>query len=201
MELARETVSNKQLIEACRRAEPWAIELFYKRYKDLVYSAIHRWIGRYGRDEDRSEDVREVFQEAFVALMENNFESLRKARDPERTSGLIFLITYQMAGRYFERKWKERAKRGDLNPDVPGSDDLIDRISREERRLLVARFLETLGLLERRVLELAYNEGFTYLEIASLLGISVSYAGVVIHRLKKRLRKFIYEKYGSDFDV
>jgi RNA polymerase sigma factor (sigma-70 family) len=196
-----ETVSNRELIQDCARAEPRSIEQFYERYKDLIYCAIHRWIERYGRDEDRSEDVREVFQEAIVSLMENDFRRVRKARDPERISGLVFLIAYQAAGRYFERKWKERRRRGVVDPNEPASDDLFDRISREEKRRIVACFLETLGPLERQVLELAYGDGLKYLEVASVLGISVPYVGVLIHRVKKKLRKYIHERCGSDFHV
>lgn len=201
MEFARETVSNRQLIEACARGDSEAIGLFYERYKNLIYSAIHRWRERYGRGEHGSEDVTEVFHDAIVALMENNFGRLARARDPERISGLVFLVSFQTAGRYFEKKWRESAGEGEIDSDVPGSDDVIDRISREERRLLVAGFLETLQPLERHILELYYAEELKYREIASLLGISESNVGVKINRVKKKMRKFICDQYGTDFDV
>ncbi|MFQ6105265.1 MAG: RNA polymerase sigma factor [Candidatus Glassbacteria bacterium] len=199
MELVTDDISNRQLVEECSHGNRRAIEIFYHRYKDLIFSAIHRWMDRYAPEMRGSEEVREVFQEAIVAVMENNFARVRKARDPEQISGLIFLIAFQRTGRYFERKWRDERRRTDRgDPVYNPEDDIIDGLTHDERMRLADKFVKTLRSIEREVIGLYFKDGCRYREIAEITGLTTTNVGVMISRIKDRFRSFIKEEYGSD---
>ncbi len=199
MTLVTDDISNSQLVEECSHGNRRAIEIFYHRYKDLIYSAVHRWMDRYAPDMRRSEEIKEVFQEAIVALMENNFAKVKQARDPERISGLIFLIAFQRTGRFFESKWREERRRAEReDPVYNPEDEIIDRLTHEERMHLADEFVKTLRPIEREVIICYFKDGCRYREIAEITGLTTTNVGVMISRIKDRFRLFIKEAYGSD---
>lgn len=203
MTLVSDDISNSQLVEACSQGDSRAIEIFYERYKDLIYSAVHRWLNRYAPESRGSEDVKEVFQEAVVAVMENGFAKVRQARDPERISGLIYLIAYQRTGRCFERKWREDRRRGEAeNPVHHPEDEIIDRLTHNERMGLAKDFYATLlRPIEQEVITHYFRGDFQYSDIAEITGLTTNNVGVMISRIKERFRSFIKEKYGSDLSL
>ena len=80
--------SDKELLEACCSGDINAINIFYERYKNLIYNAIHVWINKYAKEIDRIEDVKEIFQETILDIMKNSFARIKQARDPNHISGL-----------------------------------------------------------------------------------------------------------------
>ena len=192
---------DKELLEACCRGDTNAVNIFYERYKNLIYSAIHAWINKYAKETDRTEDVKEIFQETILDIMKNSFARIRQARDPSRISGLIFLIAYQNAGKYFKKKWREQKRISAGTVTIPKEDDFIDRLTREERICLIEEFKITLSLEEQKIMELRYGEEMKYSEIAEYTGLSISNIGVMISRIKGRLRDFVRKKYGINEGV
>ena len=190
---------NKALLEACFQGARAAVTIFYERYKDLIYSAIHKWINKYADAVDREEDVKEIFNEAIISFMRGNFAKLKQARDLNNVSGLVFLIAYQTTGRYFKRKWSyDKKRQKDPVPEVPGEGtDPLDKLVREERMRLVGEFLATLSPLEQEVVELRYGERLKYREIADRLELSTVHVGVSINRVKEKLATFIRERYDK----
>lgn len=189
--------SAKELLEACFRGDRDAITTFYEKYKDLIYSAIHKWINKYAAATDREEDVKEVFNQAIIDIMRNNFAKLKKARDLNNVSGLVFLIAYQTTGRYFKKKWVDRKRRAEdsISDLVDVGASPIDQLITEENIRLVDEFLDTLSSLEQEVIELRYSEGLKYQEIASRLELSTVHVGVIISRVKEKLAMFARERY------
>lgn len=194
--------SNKELLEACFQGIREAIIGFYMRYKDLIYSAIHKWINKYASKEAGiSEDIKEVFNEAIIYIMERKFARLRQARDLNHPSPLIFLLAYQKTGKYFRKKWKERARTGHTGGSCPATGSFLDELTRNERVELVGEFLEILDPEERHIIELKYECGLKQWEIAAELGLTESNVGVRISRIKDKLRAFIEEEYGGKDDI
>lgn len=197
--------SNKSLIEACSQGDKDAISIFYERYKDLIYSAIHKWISKYSHGDGRHEqedDVKEVFNEAIIYIMDNNFRNVRKARDPERISGLIFLLAYQVTGKYFKKKWIDNKRKGENEPTFPdGGDGITEKLSKEEGIRLVGEFLKTLSDEEQDIMELFFGEGLKYKEIAYRKELSTTHVGVIISRIKNRCRVFIQKRYGAKHEI
>ena len=192
-------ISGKEVLEACFQGDKRAITTFYEKYKDLIYSAIHKWINKYAAATDREEDVKEVFNEAIISIMHDNFAKLKNAWDLNNVSGLVFLIAYQTTGRYFEKKWKDRKRRSeDTISDLPGEgNNPIDKLIAQEKIRLVDEFLTALGPLEQKVIELRYGDGFKYRKIATRLELSTVHVGVIINRVKEKLAAFVRERYDK----
>ena len=190
-------IPDKELLEACYQGDSDAINIFFERYKDLIYSAIHKWINRYAKDTEREENVKKVFQDAVLDIMEDGFAKLKEARDPSRITGLIFIITYHRAGKYFKKRWLDRKRRAEEEPEGPDGTEPLDALSREERIKVVGEFIEGLSPIERKIMELRFSEELKYGEIAVETGLSSANVGVMINRIKEKLRIFIKEKYPS----
>ncbi len=143
---------------------------------------------------DRDEHIEELFQEAFLTLMENDFALLRRARDPERISELLFVIVFRMTGRYFRDRRQENGRKSDRTGSGIGvTDDPLERLSLKEEVELVGGFLAGLSPSDRRILELYYDRGLRYREIAELTGLTTTNVGVKISRLRERLRKYLID--------
>ena len=78
---------------------------------------------------------------------------------------------------------------------------MIERLTREEKICLIEEFKITLSLEEQRILELRYGEELKYREIADKIGLSNSNIGVMISRIKERLKTFVRKKYGVNVDI
>ena len=159
-----------------------------------MYSAIHRWISQYSWDVERDE-AGEVFQDVMIMLMDKNFKALSKAHDPDSLSGLIFIIAFHGTGRYFTKKWKEMKRTAPVSGDEPAVDDLLDRIDEKLKMVLIEEFFSGLKPVEKEIFELRFGEDMAYGGISGETGLSISHVGVIISRLKARLKKFIEKKY------
>ena len=197
MNTTSKNTSDKELLEACFRGDRDAITTFYEKYKDLIYSAIHKWINKYAAATDREEDVKEVFNQAIIDIMRQNFAKLKKARDLNNVSGLVFVIAYQTTGRYFEKKWRDRGRRAETDIlGLPGGGaSPLDELLEQERIRLLDESLATLSALEQEVMELRYGDGFKYQRIATRLELSTVHVGVIINRAKEKLAAFIRERH------
>lgn len=188
-------ISNKELLEACYGADTAAITLFYERFRDLVYSAIHGWMNKYAHGEDREEGVDEVFQQTFLELMDNGFAKLKQAHDQNKPAALIFLIAYQCAGRHFKKKWKTEKRRIELgDPEPAGGEGIIGGLDREAINKLIGEFLDTLNPKEQKVFELRFGGGLEYEIIAGRTGLTTNNVGVMISRMKEKFKAFIKEE-------
>lgn len=188
------TSCDSQILAACRQGDEAVILVFFEKYKDLVYSAIHKWISQYSWEVDRDE-VSEIFQEVMIALMDKNFKALSKARDPDKLGGLIFIISFHGTGRYFKKKWKEMKKSEPVSGDEPVVDDLLDRLDEKIQMAVIEEFVSGLKPIEQEIFELRFGDDMEYGLISGETGLSISHVGVIISRLKGRLKKHIQKKY------
>lgn len=194
-------ISNKKLLEGCSRDEKEAVSVFYGRYKDLIYSAIHKWINKYAAETNRQEYVEEIFNQAFLEIMEDNFAKLKQARDKNRLSGLVFLIAYQCTGRYFKKKWIYDRRKGDSPPIFPPiKDDPGKGLMDKELIKLIDEFISNSDSIEQAVLRLRFEEGLKYHQIAARLELTTVHVGVIVNRTKEKLRIFLKDKSHSDYD-
>ena len=180
--------SDSKLLAACIEGNASAVSEFYNRYEKLIYSAIHSWLNKNARGEDRTEYVKEVFHEAFIELMDNNFLKLRNANDPDSLSGLIFTIAYYKTSSYFKKIARTRniIQRRLRSPEDPMDDPVI----RKELNDIVKSFLEELDERESRIFKLKFQDGMEYHEIADLMNLTTNHVGVLISRIKEKFIEF-----------
>jgi len=86
------------------------------------------------------------------------------------------------------RREKKRPQTTTLPPQVKSEHKNNHEYSERKNRLYKA--IKELGELDRAII-IQYLDGFSYREIAEIMGISVSHVGVKIHRIKKELKQKI----------
>jgi RNA polymerase sigma-70 factor, ECF subfamily len=164
------------LVERCNKGDRRAWDEFYGKYLGLVSVAVRKHYLR------GSQDAEDTIQEVFIGL----FKAL-KQYDPARSieAYILEIVRRVRISRY---RQVSALKRGGNNPG-PGSlqphdnlgeggyfavasheeDPEMSLIKAQERRLLRAA-LENLDEKCRELLGLRYDGGYSYKEIADLLG-------------------------------
>lgn len=154
---------------------------FQTTYRDL-YPALHRFALRLSGDPDVADDV---VQEAFTRLLEHDLPS------DEARPWLYVVVTNLYRDRVRNRERRGRLLTAwPLNSEAPEAPDVA--VERAERIARVRRALDDLSDRERRML-LMREEGFKYVEIAELLGVSPTSVGALVARALKRFAR----AYGS----
>jgi RNA polymerase sigma factor (sigma-70 family) len=188
---------NKVLLQGCFAGNEHAIRVFYDRFKNLLYAAIHGWISKSAPEAECTEDVQEVFHNVLILIMEDGFARLRGLMSTSKISGYLYVMAYNETGRYFHRKWQDAKKEAGEEPVSMEADDLIEKLSQDERLEIVAEFVKTLSERESEIMRCFYAEEMSYSEIGRTLGLSTSNVGVMISRIKGKCVNFIKMKYGE----
>jgi RNA polymerase sigma factor (sigma-70 family) len=168
--------------EVCHiRADPAALERFYRTY----YDEVVRYLARRVRD---PQDVADLVADTFVAAIE-----AAASFDHRRGRALPWLIG--IAHNKLRRWSRQQATDHDLARRIVGrrlldADDFADL---EERIDAAAR--DPIGVLnrlpadQRELLELVEIQGCTPAELAEVLGVSAGLARIRLFRARKALRK------------
>jgi len=192
--------STRELLDACYRGMPEATSIFYSRYKDLVYSAIHRWIAKYAGGHYNEDDISEIFQQSFLILMDKGFAKVKEARDQDNPEPFIFLIAYQSAGRYFKAKWKEEKRRATEEGPAHLVEYIRKHIPSEDISELIGGFLTGLNETEQKIFELRFGDELGYAVIADMTNLTTTNVGVMIKRIRQKFATFVEKKYPDIVD-
>jgi len=177
-----ESLSDSQLICACRKEEEAAWDVLVARYERLVYTIPRR----YGL---RQEEVDDVFQSVWLLLLQH----LHTLQQPERVSA--WLVTTARRECWKRRRGAAYQRECAMDPsDLPekwqveGPEELVIRY---EQQLAVRRAMLGLGDRCRRLLHLLYYEvpKPAYAQIAATLNMAVGSIGAIRARCLKKLSK------------
>jgi len=153
------------LVERCNSDDQEAWQEFYARYHRMVLKAVRKSCPR---DFSEVEDiVQEVFYNLFVAL---------RSYDPARPIvPFIWAIAKRVTISYLRKNYFPRQLKGPWHDGVPAGPfpcaNPEDIVIRKEERVLLRRALDTLPAYGRKLLELRYNDGLSYAEMAARLGV------------------------------
>lgn len=158
---ARGSTDVDGLVASVAQGDLAAFERLYDAMAAQVYGLARRVV----RDPARAEDVA---QEAFLDVWRT-----APRFDAERGSARTWVLTIAhrravdsvRRGEAQRRADERGGAGGDPMPDQPG-----DALLREEEHATVRECLETLTELQRESVHLAYFQGYTYGEVARLLG-------------------------------
>jgi RNA polymerase sigma-70 factor (ECF subfamily) len=179
--MTQPTPSDEILIASVAEGDEAAFAMLYDRYVKAVYSLALRITQDQGLAE-------EVTQEAFVRLWRNaaTFTSERG-----RFASWLLGVTHHLAIDQLRRR-QARPQAAVSTDDllVQGLPDTRANVEEEAwlsvRRDLIVRALAQLPEPQRRVIELAYFNGMTHVEIAALVGDPL---GTVKTRMRLGLQK------------
>ena len=153
-------------------------EQIYKEYRGLLYHVAFARL-------HHAEDAEDVVHHAFVKIAEN----IRKIEPVSpRTKRLVVTIVDN-------RVTDLLRARGRHSPPVC-IDDFADILSGEVSENGLATCIFRLPDLQRQILWLKYNHGYTLREIAKMTGVSLACAQKTEQRAKQKLKE-MYEKEGK----
>ena len=156
---SRDPVDVNALVTRVARGDSAAFESLYDELGSAVFGVARRVV----RDPNRAEDVA---QEAFL-------EVWRKAPsfDHERGSAKTWVMTiaHRRAVDAVRRNESQKKYDGRAVVDEVQHDEPVERVIKEEEHGAVRDCLQTLTELQLESVRLAYFNGYTYAEVATLL--------------------------------
>jgi RNA polymerase sigma-70 factor (ECF subfamily) len=151
-----------------------------REYNDCVTlyaDNVYRFILKNLRRED---DARDVVQSAFEKLWKN-----RSAVDPVKSKSYLFTIAYhQMIDQL--RKEKRIELRSAFREETMVSDKPVSQLKKALESAL-ARLNET----QRSLVLLKDYEGYSYVEIGQITGLTESQVKVYLHRARIQLKNYL----------
>jgi RNA polymerase sigma-70 factor (ECF subfamily) len=148
------------LVRRIALGDAGAFEALYDELSTAVFGLARRVV----RDPARAEDVtQEVFLEVWRKA--SRFDSgLGKAKT------WVMTIAHRRAVDAVRRNESQKRYDGQAGLDEVSHDEPADRLLKEEEHTAVRGCLDTLTELQLESVRLAYFNGYTYAEVATLLG-------------------------------
>ena len=174
---------DKKLYNDYLKGNNQAFETLYIKYKEKIQFFVYNIVKDYQKAED-------ITQEVFIYL-------LKKPMDNKYSFKYhIYLIAKSKALDYFNKSKRQEEInqiytsecKENIEKDVS---EIIESVEFKENVLACINELED---KYKNVVYLSSIEELSYIEISSLLGISVSNAKVMVHRGKKELKKILLKK-------
>jgi RNA polymerase sigma-70 factor (ECF subfamily) len=155
-----------------------------------IIKTYHPILYKIGRVYSKPEDFNDLYQEMLIAV----WKGLKNFQGKSKMSTWLYRVALNTALSY--QKGKKRKPISGV--DVSSLAIAVTEGAREEKEALeknINRLMESIQKLreEDRSIVVLYLEDKSYDEIAEIIGISKSYVGVKINRIKKKLNELLSE--------
>jgi len=171
--------SDEELMHAYRSGDRAAFRELFNRYAPLLTRIV-------SRDLNRPEEARDIVQQTFLQV----HRARADFRADSKLRPWIITIAMNLKRQYF-RQWK---RRGSVTDDLDDTSELageeIDPAAAAEANQVRAA-LQKLPEDQRDAIVLHWFEGFTFPEIAEIVGAKTSAVKVRAHRGYERLREIL----------
>jgi RNA polymerase sigma-70 factor (ECF subfamily) len=149
------------------------------------------------------EDAEDIAQEVFLEA----FQSIERFRGDAKLSTWIYRISVTKSLDFIRKQ--NRKKRFSKLRSIFGQEKEIERLpapandnpetifEQQERANALKQAVDALAENQRIAITLHKYEGFSYKEVADIMGTSVSSVESLIHRAKQNLRKKLYAYYDK----
>ena len=147
------------------------------------------------------EDAEDLAQEVFLEV----YSSISRFREESKLSTWIYRISVTKSLDFIRKT--TRKKRVGFLRSVFGKDTEIEQVhafpatnphtslEQQERANILQQAVDSLAENQKIAITLSKYEGFSYQEIADIMGTSLSSVEALIHRAKKNLQKKLYQYY------
>jgi len=154
---------------------PHLEQLFRESAEDLA-----RYFARRHREEDQAQDL---VQETFLKMM----RGMEKGRRPRNFRAYLFGIARRVSQSAWRRRDRERSMTTAWPTEELPAETTDDRID------AAGEVIETLPPLHREILDLRFNQGLSYAEMAEALGVPVGTVRSRLHHAISRVRERLAE--------
>jgi len=152
------------------------------RYAQKIKRYVARITGNWHDSEDLTQDV---FFKAY--------QNIASFNPKMKFSSWIYRIAHNESVNFIKKHYKVKNVEfnDEIKNDLTEDNDAIGKITLSEDKKIIQEALNKLPLRDREILELAFFEEKSYLEISDILEISINSIGPNIKRAKDKLKKII----------
>ena len=182
------------LVSILKSGEPEAFNSLVEEFQDKVINTCYGFL-------HNKEDAEDTAQEVFIEV----YRSINRFKEESRLSTWIYRIAVSKSLDALKKKNRKKRFariRGLFSNESPGeevfeSSDLNpeDRLEFNERSKILKQALDSLAENQRIAITLFQYEGYSYIDIAEIMGTTLSAVESLIHRAKKNLQKKLTHYY------
>ncbi|MEM9188149.1 MAG: sigma-70 family RNA polymerase sigma factor [Myxococcota bacterium] len=188
------------MVEDALRGDEPALAALVQTLRPVIQARTHRIMAR---RESSDADCKDMVQEVWVALLQNDGEVLRKF-DPRRGASLrryVGMITTREVGNRLRGRASQRRGGREFHVGVGRVAELTDRAEQPENEVVARELLEKLvehlgNVLPRRgqlVFRYAFAERLSPQDVAGLLEIDVQVVYNWRHKIRRHASAFLME--------
>lgn len=180
--------TDRALVTACLAGDETAWRRLLDDHFSFVEGVARNALARRGLA-DPSSTAEDVAGEVFASLLANDRRVLSQFREPFSIKALLAVMARRQAGKHLRKQ-----HRTPLELEEPGhiaaegrtvASDLVEL----ERHAAIRDKLDDLAPRDRLALQLFYEGGKSYKEVAELLDLPVNRIGTLLARARKRLAR------------
>lgn len=177
----------RALVEACISGDEVAWDRFVARYRRHVFRVARAWLVRAGAP-DSEPLAEDTTADVFAHLLANERQALARFEWRSSLSTWLGVLTRRRAGRLLERG--QRAGPLGEPAQLPSDGATPSEVaSRHELAGALRRGLQELSPRDRLALQLFYEAGRSYKEVAEALDLPEAHVSSLLARARKRLAK------------
>lgn len=183
-------VDDRSLVEACVEGDEKSWATFVDLYHGFVINVAREALRRAGADDPESL-AEDVTSELFAELLANDCKALTRFRAPFSLKAWLAVIARRKATRSLRtrrRAGKSLAEPQQIPADLRSVASDVAQIETCER---VKSSVNALPPRDRLALQLFYEGGHSYKEVAKILDLPVSRIGTLLARARKRLARVL----------
>jgi RNA polymerase sigma-70 factor (ECF subfamily) len=174
------------LVWDCVAGSPGAWDAFVRRYAPLILAIARRSLRARGLS-PAPDDLEDICENTFLALVKDDFALLRSYDDRFALSTFLGVVARTQAGRFARRR---RVGGSDVDvAELPSRvDDPAVAVEEGDLRAALRDTLDEMPERDRQILTLFYFSDRDYRAIAAELKISANSVGAALHRARERLK-------------
>ena len=169
--------TDAELVEATLRGSDPAFAELIRRYQDLLYRHAERMTGR-------SDDAEDVVQATFIKA----YRSLRSCQNPDRVGAWLFRIGANACKDFLKARRRSTVSIDEVPGLAANDDDPELGAELGSLRAGIERALRSLPDEQREAFLMKHVEGWSYIDMAECLGVSVSALKMRVHRARDELQ-------------
>lgn len=153
---------------------------------DAYYLPVMRYLNHLTGEVTAAQDIS---QEVFLKLYYQAPSDLNSPR------AWLFRVATNLGYNYLRQQGNRVRRETAVSPDNPAAPDLEELAVRGEERVTVRQVLESLSERDRTCLIMKFS-GFSYQEIAEVIGVKKSSVGTILLRAMQKFRREYEDKEG-----